>query len=225
MADVTPTAPVSDPVDLNKPATLADIVKLMAATSGSSNDQLVEAFSRAMAQNAPRRKVTMGEYDPKTPFHPNKKTAVHFTRPYLVNGLPQNWDVTTDQECALLNRIDRSGRYVDRLVEVILRDEGVDDMVEVRWPCETRDQQNLILGKSSRYPGVALTGFADLLMQVVEAQKAEDAEMSEAEDRPRKRTWANTVAYREAKARREVREAREAKTHPVVEPVQPAATF
>ncbi len=204
MAD-TPDAPI----DLKAPATLEDIIRLISASGGAQNEQLVNAFAEAMARNAPKRKITIGEYDPKTWAHPNKAKAVKLTRPFLICGVVADEGQLHDSEVALMNRIDRSGRYLDRLVEVIVRDEGVDEMVEIRWAARTTDQRNAHAAAIVRLPG-DVSGFAAMMRQIVEAQQVEEKEMLAAGQAPvKRRSFGDTAAFREATARRIAREARE----------------
>lgn len=158
-----------DTIDMTGPVTMASLIKLLGASSGVQNELLVRAFSDAMKQNAPRRKITMAEYDPKTPWHPKKSEALKLTRVCFQNGFTLNADQLSNREIELLNRIDRSGRYIDRLVEVILRDDGSEDTVEIRYRNKTNDQKNDI----ARH----VRSLEDMLTQIVAAQEQAEAEL------------------------------------------------
>jgi hypothetical protein len=169
MAKEQPTDPAT-PLDLSQPATLSDLIQLLSANNAGGNEQLVKAFSEAMKLNAPRRKVSIAEYDPKTPWHPDKTKALKLTRVCFQNGIQIREENIANADIALLNRIDRSGRYIDRLVEVILRDDGAEDTVEIRYKNKTPDQRNDIMRR--------VRSFEDMLNQIVTAQDAAEAELA-----------------------------------------------
>ncbi len=185
------------------PITIDDLIKVVSATSGIQNDRLLEALE-AMARNVPKRKVTIGEYDPRAPWQQGKPKAqkLTLTRPCSQNGDSLNAAQLSNTEIALLNQIDRSGRYLDRLVEVIVRDEGVDEMVEIRYAARTKDQMNAVAS--------LVRNFGDMLRQIVDAQKAEEAEMLASGAVVKRRAFGDTAAFREATARRKAREAADA---------------
>lgn len=168
MPKETPT-PTDEPLDLNKPATLADLIQLLTASSGAGNEALVKAFSEAMRQNAPRKKITMGEYDPKTYWHPKASEAHTLTRVCFQCGFLINPLQISNAEIDLLNKIDRSGRYIDRLVEVILREDGAEDVVEIRYRNKTADQRM----ENARH----WHSLEHLLTQIVKAQETAEAEL------------------------------------------------
>jgi len=163
-----PAAPVS-------PA-LEDLVKLMAAASGVQSERLMSMFSDAMRANtdailasqAPR-KVGIGEYDPKTFVQPVKALAHRLTRQCWQNGFPMDPEQLDNATIDALNQITRSGRYLDRLVEVIVREDGADETVELRYANRTSDQRNAIKGQAK--------SVGDMVQQIVAAQQAEDAEL------------------------------------------------
>src|SRR5882672_9385926 len=80
-----------------------------------------DGIAKGMAQVAPK-KVTAGRYDPKSSFHPDKKLVPQLKRRCFQNGVEMKADLLFDEEIRLLNRIARGGRYLDRNVEVVLRD-------------------------------------------------------------------------------------------------------
>lgn len=159
----------SNDLDTSKPATIEQIVQLLGAATGLQNEALVRAFSEAMRSNAPKRKITIGEYDPRSPWHPKKANSVVLTRLCFQNGFALNPDQLSNNEITLLNKIDRSGRYIERLVEVILRDDSAEDVVEIRYRNKTADQRNDI----ARH----CRSLEDMLTQIVRDQEAAEAEL------------------------------------------------
>ncbi len=165
-----PKDSTSDPeLDTNKPVTVQDLITLLQATSGVQNELLVRAFSEAMRQNAPRKKVAFAEYDPKTPWHPKKADTIPLTRTCYQNGFLLREEQLSNREIILLNKLDRSGRYIDRLVEVILRDEGSEDVIEIRYRNKTPDQRNDIVRHCR--------SLEDMLTQIIAAQDVAEAEL------------------------------------------------
>lgn len=157
---------------------------------------IADGVSAGMAANMPKKKVTFGEYWAKTPFHPTRAGAVKFTRVYAQNGVAINWDTCYDAEAALLNRINRSGRYIDRLVEVIVSQEGNDESVDIRFHNKLPGQQMEMAHK--------VKNFEHMLQQIVDVQDAEDAEDAlDAATRPesKPRHFGDNKATREARAR------------------------
>lgn len=153
------------------------------------------AVADGIARTQPRRKITFGEYDPKTYCHPNKATAVYPKRACFQNGFPCSNENTTDAEARLLNQITHSGRYLDRFVEVVVRDESGEETVDIRWPSRTIDQR-LDAARHFR-------SFLDCLEQIVKVQIKEDKEDEEMVNAPSRRHFGNTKEYREARARAE----------------------
>lgn len=107
-----------------------------------------EAIARGIAEGlkavAPPRKVEFGEFDGKSPFDVTKDGSpkTKLTRDCFQNGAKMRPEMLFDEEIKLLNRIVRSGRYINRMVEVIVRDEGSDSVVELRYKNKTADQRS-----------------------------------------------------------------------------------
>ena len=122
--------------------------------------------------------------DPNFPDGPPLKKEV------FINGLRAEPHSLTDQEINLMNRLSRSGRYLDRLVEVIVGADGV----EVRYNDKTNDQRNENAGK--------WRSTAEMLEQIVKVMDLENEEEAEAhaEKVAKKRAFGDNKAYREAKA-------------------------
>lgn len=146
------------------------------------------AVAQANSEANPR-KMTFGEYQRRL-----AKGRSVLRRPFFENGALIPATQLTNAEIDLLNQITHTGRYLDRNIEVILRNENLDESVEVRYNNATHDQQNVIYR--------LVRSFEDMLTQIVTAQKAEDAELEEqAMDkatRPR-RSFGDTKAFRDAK--------------------------
>lgn len=159
-------------------------------------EKIAAGVTSGMAANMPKKKVTFGEYWAKTPFHPTRPGAIKFTRVYAQNGVAVNWETCYDAEAALLNRITRSGRYIDRLVEVIVSQEGNDESVDIRFHNKLPGQQMEMAHK--------VKNFEHMLQQIVDVQDAEDAEDAlDAATRPepKPRHFGDNKATREARAR------------------------
>lgn len=134
-----------------------------------------DAVASGQAKNMPKRKVTFGEYDPKSAFHPSKKDAKHLTRACFQNGALLMEVTLHDREIELLNAITHSGRYIDRLIEVIIAANGSADEVHLRYNNKTIDQK---LDHKGKY-----RSLEDMLSQIVVAQAAERAEDEQNHDR------------------------------------------
>ena len=170
--------------------------------SGMTPEQFMAMMAQFTAQmsqgiaaginEARPRKVTAGQYDPKTPWQPNKKKALKLTRNTFQNGTWLNPATLNNTEIGLLNRLNRSGRYIGRLIEVLVRQDGSDEVVELRYKNRTTDER---MEHRSAY-----RDLADMLAKIVDEQdklNEEDGLMKEA----RKREAFSTKATRDARAR------------------------
>lgn len=170
-----PDAAEDDELPPSEQAALNLAAAAGAARGGFSTADLQElgrtiaaGVSAGMAANAPRRKIGIAEYDPKTAFLPNKKDAVALTRACFQNGAQMRPVNMFPEEIRLLNGITHSGRYIDRLVEVVLVPNGAEDEVHLRYNCKTIDQRFELKGK--------FRDLKDMLTQIAEAQAQERAE-------------------------------------------------
>jgi len=153
---------------------------------------IAEGISEGMRKNVPQ-KVTFGQYMKRpTTLHPKGPAGPQLAREYFQNGFRLQYDTLSDTQIDLLNKLDRSGRYIDRRVEVIYRPEGGDESVEIRWKCRTPDDRSELKGLAR--------DFTDILTQIVAAQDEEDLEVATA---PPRRHFGDSRAYRDAKARAE----------------------
>ena len=166
---------------------------------GTDPQAFATALAAAISASQGPKKVTFGEYTRRPSIgHPLGPKGPQFTREYFQNGFRLEWPTTPDVQIELLNKIDRSGRYFDRKVEVLVREDGVNESsVDIRFSNQTADQRFLLTGYFKT--------FTDMLQQIIAFQTAEDAE-EDAQPVVRK-TFGNTKAYREALAKRAAREA------------------
>ena len=148
------------------------------------------AVAKGVAASQPPKKVSYGEY----------QRRINAGRPKLrrdsfENGFQIPEQVLSVNEITLLNKITHAGRYIDRLVEVIIRDEGLDEVVELRYNNATADQRML--------RAQHMKSFEDMLQQIVAAQELERVELDEVADKKaeRRRVWGNNKAMRDAEAR------------------------
>ncbi len=134
---------------------------------------IADGIAAGAAASAPPRKITFGEYQrrPDPVYHPLGKQGPQMKRPYFQNGVKIEYASTYDKEIALLNRITHSGRYINRLVEVVVSQEGADDTVDIRFNNKTPDMQMELKGYCRN--------FVDMLEQIVDAQEMEDLEAEE----------------------------------------------
>jgi len=208
MSEKYPSTDTSSYVTLSK-AQLAEMIAEALATERRNNPDIAtmgaaigEAVSTGMAKNA-RKKVSYGDYvrRPHSTTHtdPNYPNGPSLTRECMVNGDRANTNVLTDREINLLNQVTHSGRYLDRLVEVIVQHNGSEEEVQIRWNCKTADQ---------RFEMAKYGSFATMMEQIIKAQVEEDAEneVVEAEKQSRRQQFGNTRAYREARAKAEAKE-------------------
>lgn len=143
--------------------TMADMGKMIA-------DGIAEGLNRL----APR-KVTFGQYIARQP----KKPAL--LRPFSQNGYNVPVITLKSEEIDLLNKLHRSGRYIDRKIEVIIRNQGrevADQSVELRYSNRTPEQK-IEFAKLSK-------DLTDLLQKILLEQEAADEKELEYETRPRR---------------------------------------
>lgn len=194
----------SDMVTISK-AQLAEMIAdaLKASQQQVTNDNLAvqigTAVAKALSETREPAKVRIGQYLRRgghSPFHPKPHAETpKFERKYFQNGAYIEHATTRDSEIELLNQITHSGRYINRLVEVVVRDEGAEQWVDIRFNNKIEGQLEL--------KGF-IRNFEDMLKQIVEAQKAEDAEQEEVDLERRTRpgrSFGNRKSTLEAEAR------------------------
>jgi hypothetical protein len=153
-----------------------------------------DAVAAGMTKNQ-RRKVTIGEYIARlNAGRPEMK------RRFLVNNiemLPGDRRIS-NAEIDLLNQINRTGRYINRLVEVIIGADGADEVVHFRYNNRKPDHQFALMSAGVR-------DFETMLRMIVTAQAAENAaEDADREERgirgSNRRTFGQGRATRSAEA-------------------------
>ena len=102
--------------------------------------QIADGITQGLAQMAPKRiKPGSALFDPKSPFRSKKGPRLRGS--LYQNGILCNEDQMYDAEITLANQINTSGRYINRLVEVILSDDAGVRVVLIKYPDKTIDQR------------------------------------------------------------------------------------
>lgn len=161
-----------------------------------------DAVADGMKKNT-RPKVSIGQYLQRgfSIFHPNGPGKVLLRECYQ-NGSLVDPAKTHDEEIELLNRITHSGRYIDRLVEVFIEQNGSDDVVHIRF-----NNKSDAISELKGHISIPMKGkksfFQAMLEEIVAAQEQEDKEMEVQEDmkREQRRRYFETKATKEARAR------------------------
>lgn len=170
------------------------------ANLGNINlSDLGDAMGKAVAAGiaaGTRRKVSFGEYQARggnSPFHPDPNKRLKLNRSYFQNGRQIELATAYDAEVELLNQITHSGRYIDRLVEVVVSQDGSEEVVEIRF--SNKSQYAFDLKGKAR-------DFTEMMQQIIAAQKLEREESEEHEQakQERKRLFGNSKATRDAMA-------------------------
>lgn len=151
-----------------------------------------DAVAAGMTKNQ-RRKVTIGEYIARL-----NEGRPEMRRRFFVNNiemLPGDRRIS-NTEINLLNAINRTGRYINRLVEVILGADGPDEVVHFRFNNRKPDHQFALMSAGVR-------DFQTMLQMIVDVQTQENA--AEDEDReqrgaPKRRAFGGGRNTREAEA-------------------------
>lgn len=147
------------------------------------------AVAEGMTRNQ-RRKITVGEYVARL-----KAGRPEMARRFYQNNvemLPGDWRITP-AEITLLNKINRTGRYINRLVEVVLGQDGTEEVVHFRFNNRKPDHQFALMAAGVR-------DFETMLQMIVEAQAVENAadEADREERSTRRRAWGNRKDTRAA---------------------------
>ncbi len=202
------TAPTATPLSLDPNLIAAIVAAVVQAlpkseAAGIDYDKLGQVLGASVANGiagSTRRKVTFGEYSRSghSPFHPKPfdQTPI-LKRRCWQNGVWANPTTLTDNEIVLLNQITHGGRYIDRRVEVVMRQNGSQEEVEIRFKNKSVDDQIAIKGYAK--------SFEDMLQQIVKVQKEEDAE-NEGYEQDRRDARAARRTFGENKATKEARE-------------------
>lgn len=159
-----------DPVEAHAPSsgiTAADLLTL--------GKTIADGVNQGMAANAPRRKVTIGQYDPKTWAQPDRTKTHKLQRECYQNGAWMNPHSMTNAEIDGLNGITHNGRYLDRIVEVFIRSNGSEDEVHIRYNNKTPSQR-LEFQKMQTGLRKGETGLEYMLRVINDVQAEERAE-------------------------------------------------
>lgn len=124
---------------------------------------LAKAITEAVAEASPVKQVHISRYKAETPWNPTgNKRRLQMNAKFYQNGSQiRDWHVT-DEDIALLNQL-KPGRYVDRKVEVIERNENSDRSIEIRYSNETIGQRMELKNH--------FRNFTELLQSIVTEQK------------------------------------------------------
>lgn len=159
-------------------------------TQGNLGEVIGRAVSDGMVAHT-RPKVSIGQYLAKR----NAGRAV-LARTTYQNDKLVDAGVLDNEEIDLLNKITRSGRYIDRKVEVLVGSDGVDEVVVFRYHDKTKEQQWALVGSG-------VINFKAMLRMIVnEQQAALDAEERESVvNEQKRRHFGSGKNTREAEAR------------------------
>lgn len=192
-----PAVPNLSTDDLVKLVT-ASVVSALAAQNQNAqipdNLGLVigDAVAAGMTRNQ-RRKITIGEYIARrNAGRPEMKRRFFQNN---VEMLPGDMRIS-NREIDLLNQINRTGRYINRLVEVVVGQDGPEEVVYFRYNNRKPDHQFALMSAGVR-------DFETMLQMIVDAQTAENAEEDadrEQRGAPRRRPFGSGKATRAAEA-------------------------
>ena len=147
--DSTPAIPAN--LNMNDPTVLAALFKSLGLAVGEG----MKATTRP--------KMTFGECSQREAAKKHKLTVTAFQNDKQVSATQ-----LTNAEIDLLNRVSRSGRYIERQVEVIFNDTSGERIVLLRYNDATADDRFRMRGD--------VRNFEDMMRQIVTAQDAENAE-------------------------------------------------
>ena len=117
----------------------------------SIGQQIAAGIAEGLQAITPPKKVKPGDprWDPKTPFRSHKGPAL--TGDVYLNGIRLNQDQLTDEEIRLTNAIQRPGRYVDRIVEVVISTDGGARVMLIRYGDKDIDRRIELMGHWRTY--------------------------------------------------------------------------
>lgn len=173
--------------------TLEQVLELLNATGARNAELTGAAIAAGLAANAPKPKVTFGRYtELRNAGKPKLKRATR------QNGFWLEEDRLTKDEIHLLNQISHTGRYINRIVEVIVHDEGAEATVDLRYHDASADQR---MANAKHW-----SDLTSLLTQIVDAQALENAEQQELDKERADRKARAARSSFDSKATREARE-------------------
>lgn len=150
--------------------------------------QIAEGIAAGIALTAPK-KVSFGQYASR-----ENKGRSKLRRECYQNGHFIHDRVLTNKEIQLLNRITRSGRYIDRRVEVIVKQEDNNpEVLYLKYKDKTVDERFEFRGY--------VKSLEDMLQQIVTAQDAEDKANGVEAPEPGRRPFGSSRTTQEARER------------------------
>lgn len=106
----------------------------------SIGERIADGIAEGMARLAPKRiKPGSSLYDPKSPFR--SKNGPRLKGTVLDNGIALREESLYDREIELCNQITKPGRYINRLVEVLISDDAGTRVVLLRYSDKGVDQR------------------------------------------------------------------------------------
>ena len=103
-------------------------------------DRIAEGITKGLQDMAPKRiKPGSSLFDPHSPFRSKKGPTLKGD--VYQNGIKLNQEQLYDKEIELCNKITKSGRYIDRLVEVRVSDDAGARVVLISYPDKSVDQR------------------------------------------------------------------------------------
>lgn len=130
----------------------------------TNNAELAQMIANGVSAGIASLKPTKLSYGQYIARQPKKPTLACDC---FQNGFQMHPSVLSEEEITLLNQITHSGRYLDRRVEVIVRQDGNDMSKELRYPNRTADQR---MEMKSYF-----RSLTDMLQQIVTLQAQERA--------------------------------------------------
>lgn len=170
----------------------------MGGVTGNLGETIGNAVAAGMAAST-RRKITIGEYIARR----RRENPLTLARPAWQNDKQVPETVLTQREIELLNQVHRSGRYINRLVQVIIGLDSGEETVYLRYHDKKPDQMFALSAAGVR-------NFETMLEMIVNAQRVEDDEESRDEEVTGRRRSGAREGGRSFGNRRETREAEEA---------------
>ena len=182
------TTPTPDTTPPALTLTQDQFIELIKSLRGASAAEIAAAVQSA----APVKAKSYGQYRRE-----QLKDKAKLDRPFFENGQKIQPYQLKNEEINEINKLHRSGRYLDRLVEVRLRNEGADEAVEVWFNNGSADARFELKGHAKN--------ATDMYQQINAAQVLEDAEDEERESRgkasPGRRHFGDSKASKEARER------------------------
>lgn len=102
---------------------------------------LADGIAAGVAAAGGPKKVKLGQYDPQSPWHPDKRLVPKLKRSCFQNGGRIDATVICDDDIRLLNQIRVSGKYFDGFVEVLVRQHGTEETVDIMYANATIDKR------------------------------------------------------------------------------------